>query len=73
VFDQRLPVRLIVLAVNGAIGQGYAEWACRQATSRYDQPTESITLYRMIQSSPVDGTYDEPTRQTLIEHDCEAE
>jgi len=57
---------------DGAIGRGYAEWACRQATSRYDQPVGSITLYRMIQPSPVDGTYDEPTRQTLIEHDCEA-
>ena len=58
---------------DGAIGRGYAEWACRQATSRYDQPTESITLYRVVQPSPVEGTYDEPTRQTLIEHDCEAE
>ena len=55
---------------DGAIGRGYAEWACREATGRYGQPTESITLYRMIQPSPVDGTYDDPTRQTLIEHDC---
>jgi len=57
---------------DGAIGRGYAEWACRQATDRYDQPVESITLYRMIQQSPVDGEYDEPYRQTLIEHDCNA-
>jgi len=56
---------------DGAIGRGYAEWACRQAAARHDQPAESITLYRMVQPSPVDGEYADPTVQTLIEHDCE--
>ena len=55
---------------DGAIGRGYAAWACRQTTSRYDQPVESITLYRLVQPSPVDGTYDEPTQETLIEKQC---
>ena len=66
--------RKFMSAVSGdtdsAIGRGYAEWACREATSRYGQPTESITLYRMTQPSPVDGAHDEPTRQTLIAYDC---
>ncbi|TQQ81043.1 HTTM domain-containing protein [Halonotius terrestris] len=57
---------------DGTIGTSYAEWACRQAADRYDQPVESITLYRMFQDSPVDGEYDEPFRRTLIEHDCTA-
>lgn len=56
---------------DGAIATGYVEWACRQAAARYDQPVESVTVYRMIQESPVDGTYEDPYRQTLIEHDCE--
>ena len=57
---------------DGAIGRGYAEWACRQAGARYDGSVESVTVYRMFQDSPVDGEYDEPFRRTLIEHDCEA-
>ena len=56
---------------GGSISQGYADWMCRQAAHHTDEPVERVTVYRMIQSSPVDGEFDsEPTRRTIIEYDC---
>ena len=56
---------------GGSISQGYADWMCRQASQNYDVDPEHIRVYRLIQSSPVDGAFeDEPRRQMAIRTDC---
>lgn len=56
---------------GGSISQGYADWMCRQASENYGVDAEHVRVYRMIQSSPVDGEFDEePSRQMVIEIGC---
>ena len=56
---------------GGSISQGYADWMCRQASENYDVDAEHVRVYRMIQSSPVDGEFDEePSRRMVIRTDC---
>lgn len=53
-----------------AVVEAYAAWACNRTAATQDRPVATVTVYRFYQSSPIDGEYDEPSRRTLIEHDC---
>lgn len=55
---------------NGVIAVSYAEWACDRADEVHDGRAETVTLWRYVQPSPVDGYYEEPNRYAVIEHDC---
>lgn len=70
-FRHRKFMQAVRDADEGSIAQGYADWTCRQASENYDVDAEHIRVYRMIQSSPVDGEFDEdPSRRMVIETDC---
>jgi hypothetical protein len=51
---------------NGPIAKSYATWACDRATAAYRGGVEKVTLYRLYQPSPLDGTYEHPPTRTLI-------
>lgn len=53
------------------VARSYGEWACRQAAATQDEPVQRVIVHRLYQWSPLDGSYDEPNRWTIIEHDCE--
>jgi len=56
---------------DGLIAQSYADWACRQAGERYDNPVASVTVHEFTQASPVDGEYtSDPARDTVIDYQC---
>ena len=57
-----------------ALATNYLEWVCRESAERRGEPIERVTVYRMHQPSPIDGTYEpeSPTRITMVEHDCPA-
>ena len=56
---------------DGIIAQSYADWACRQAADRYDEPIRSVTVHEFTQASPVDGEYpNEPYQDTVIQRSC---
>jgi len=55
---------------SNIIAKRYADWACRQANATYDVRVERVTVYRMYQSSPIDGAFEEPRRITVIERYC---
>ena len=50
----------------------YADWACRQVSAANDRPVDRLTLYRIYQPSPLDGTDDGTRRLTVIERDCQS-
>ncbi|MFC4438474.1 MULTISPECIES: HTTM domain-containing protein [Natrialbaceae] len=53
------------------VAEEYADWACVQANAEHDGQVEQVTVYRLIQSSPIDGEYeDDPNHYTVIERDC---
>jgi hypothetical protein len=52
------------------VAEAYGEWACRRAAATHDQPVERVILHELYQQSPLDGTYDEKTRWTLLVHEC---
>jgi hypothetical protein len=52
------------------VARSYGEWACRQAATAHDEPVQRVIVHRLYQWSPLDGSYDEPHRWTIIEHDC---
>ena len=51
---------------NGAIARSYTNWGCDRATTTYGESVERVTLYRMYQPSPLDGTYEHPPTKTLV-------
>jgi len=51
---------------NGAIAKSYATWACDRATATHGDSVETVTLYRMYQPSPLDGTYEHPPTKVLV-------
>ena len=55
---------------NNVTAENYAEWACDRSNEVHGGDVEQVTLYRMLQSSPVDGEYEDPRRMTIIEWDC---
>lgn len=55
----------------GVIARSYADWACERATADRDGRVERVTLYRMYQPSPLNGTFDPPKRSVVVEHDCD--
>ncbi len=57
---------------NGLIARNYADHACVRAVDTHGEAVETVTVYRMIQSSPVDGEYEDPRPLTVIEWDCTA-
>lgn len=54
----------------GSIAERYAGWTCGRAEAIYDGRVTSVTVSRFVQPSPVDGTYEEPRRYTLVEREC---
>jgi hypothetical protein len=57
--------------VDGTFATNYIEWACDEATAQYGHSVDEVTLYRMYQPSPLDGTYDEePTKVTVTQNFC---
>ncbi|WP_418283746.1 HTTM domain-containing protein [Halorubrum sp. DTA46] len=70
-FRHRKFLQAVRSSDGGSISQGYADWMCRQAADHTDETVERVTVYRMIQPSPVNGEFDsDPTRRTVIEYDC---
>ncbi|SMO57199.1 HTTM domain-containing protein [Halorubrum cibi] len=57
---------------DGAIAEGYADWVCERAQEVHDAPVDRVTVYEVYQRSPIDGEYDDPGRQIVIERDCSA-
>ncbi|RAW44244.1 HTTM domain-containing protein [Halorubrum sp. 48-1-W] len=57
---------------DGSIAESYADWVCERAQESHDAPVDSVTVYQVYQSSPIDGEYEDPGRQIVIEHDCPA-
>jgi hypothetical protein len=55
---------------DGLIAEHYAEWVCAQAQSNYDQEVVLVRVYQMYQPSPIDGTFEEPSRTELIMERC---
>ena len=56
----------------GVTATSYSEWACREASERQGTSIERITIYRMHQPIPTNGTdrWEEPSKITMIEYDC---
>jgi len=52
------------------VARAYADWACDRAADRHDVSPERVTVYRFYQQSPLDGSYEEPFRSTLIDRAC---
>lgn len=55
------------------IADSYSEWACRELQAQTDSTVESVTVYRLYQSSPVDGELRDPRTLTIIEQHCLAD
>ncbi|AFZ72936.1 HTTM domain-containing protein [Natronobacterium gregoryi] len=57
---------------EGIIATSYADWACEQAVDEYgEDELETVTLYRFIQSKPLEGEYEEaPQHYTVVERSC---
>lgn len=55
------------------IARGYAKWVCDQAVARHGNRVENVTIYRLFQSAPLDGEYEEPEVSVFIERDCRTE
>jgi len=52
--------------------EAYANWACGQISTAHDRPVDQLTLYRMYQPSPLDGSYDGRRTIPVIEWECQA-
>ncbi|WP_306059776.1 HTTM domain-containing protein [Natronococcus wangiae] len=52
------------------VAEEYADHACVRANAQHGGQVEQVTVYRLIQPSPVDGEYEDPNRLTVIERDC---
>ena len=52
------------------VARAYADWACDRAAARHDADPERVTVYRFYQQSPLDGSYEEPFRSTVIDRAC---
>ncbi|MFW6435564.1 MAG: hypothetical protein ACOCY1_04215 [Halovenus sp.] len=50
--------------------ESYGEWACRQANERYAGRADSVAVYRLLQSTPLDGSRDEPGKHLTLQQDC---
>ncbi|WP_281195034.1 HTTM domain-containing protein [Halorubrum sp. F4] len=57
---------------DGAIAESYADWVCERAQEVHDAPVDRVTVYEVYQRSPIDGEYEDPGRQIVIERDCSA-
>ncbi|MFC5134547.1 MULTISPECIES: HTTM domain-containing protein [Haloferacaceae] len=57
---------------DGAIAESYADWVCERAQETHDAPVDRVTVYEVYQRSPIDGEYEDPGRQIVIERDCSA-
>ncbi|GAA0516937.1 HTTM domain-containing protein [Halorubrum aquaticum] len=57
---------------NGIIAESYADWVCERAQEVHDAPVDRVTVYRVYQASPIDGEYEDPGRQIVIERNCSA-
>lgn len=55
---------------DGPLATDYAEWACNRAATIHEQPVRQVTVSQLTQPSPVDGTYEEPSRDSLFAHQC---
>ncbi|WP_157884780.1 HTTM domain-containing protein [Halorubrum aethiopicum] len=55
---------------DGIIAESYADWVCERAQEIHEEPVDRVTVYRVYQESPIDGEYDDPGRQIVIERDC---
>ena len=56
----------------GVTATSYSEWVCREATETQGTSIERITIYRLYQPIPTNGTdgWEEPSKVTMIEYDC---
>ncbi|OYR56540.1 hypothetical protein DJ70_08500 [Halorubrum halodurans] len=57
---------------DGIIAESYADWVCERAAAVHEEPVKRVTVYRVYQLSPIDGEYEDPGRQIVIERDCSA-
>ena len=55
---------------SSTVAGGYADWACGRADAVHDEEVEQVTVYRIVQPSPVDGEYEDPDRRTVITRAC---
>jgi hypothetical protein len=54
------------------IAEAYADWACGQVATAHDRPVDQLTVSRIYQPSPLDGSYDAARPITVIEWECQA-
>jgi hypothetical protein len=48
----------------------YVDWACQHAQQVVDGDVDRVRLHRSYQPSPLDGTYEDPTRIVVAERAC---
>lgn len=58
---------------SDTIAVAYVEWACSELSSRQDRPPDAVRLYRVYQSSPLDGEFSEPTTLRLVDQECQVD
>ena len=58
-------------STEGAIATSYIEWACDRAHTQYGHSVDEATLYQMYQPSPLDGSYEEPTKVQVLRRYCD--
>ncbi|WP_299235678.1 HTTM domain-containing protein [Natronomonas sp.] len=54
----------------GVIATSYAEWACGRAGEIHGRSAETVTVYRLYQPSPINGTYEQRHLIEILEHEC---
>ncbi len=55
---------------SDVVAEDYADWACERADVKHDGTVERVTVYRIVQPSPVEGEYEDPSEWTVIERSC---
>ena len=53
------------------IAVAYVTRACSELSSAHDQPPDTVRLYRIYQSSPLDGEFSEPRTVQIFDHECQ--
>lgn len=56
---------------DGLVATSYADWACERANANHDGRVERVTVYELVQPSPIDGEYEPIDERTLIVRECD--
>lgn len=69
-FRYRRFMTSLAVSDSGVIAERYLEWTCADVSARVGTDIDRVAVYRLRQSKPSDGGYDDPRRTKIATRDC---